>query len=197
MKIYSANVGMVDLPRDGVLVFSDDMGLPPRLASRKYKCLPHLFLERGHTTLYLDANVWFSGNAQEIIGDADIALFAHPYRQTIRQEIAALEGSHYHEDALRIAADFGEEVDAPGLFECGVLFRRDCDKVTVLNELWWAMVCRYSTRDQLTFPLALHRVPDIKVRIIPGNVRCHPDFVYAPHGQKITLSGNEIGSSPV
>lgn len=179
--IYTAIVGNFDLPRSDIPVFTGDLGMVPRLASRFYKTCPHFWFHG--PTCYVDGNISVQGGFEavlQLLGDADLAIFAHPYWNTIRRECAEVAIGGF--DTASLQHDFADFLDVPGLFECGVLIRAYNERVKRLNEIWWSLICRYSQRDQLTFPIALKAVPDLKVNVLAGSVRNHPQFKFVPRG---------------
>ena len=49
------------------------------------------------------------------------------------------------------------------------------------NNAWWSEICRWSSRDQLSFPYVLSKFPKLKINVIEGNARNHPYFKYTNH----------------
>lgn len=70
-----------------------------------------------------------------------------------------------------------------GLGECNVIVRRHCPIVERFNNDWWSEICRWSFRDQISFPYVLYKTKDLKVNFIKGNPRKHKYFNYKSHGQ--------------
>lgn len=190
--VYTAIAGGYPIERSDVLCFRDEgVFKRPVMEAKRAKLLPHLFLPRGAVTIWTDANIWLTISPEEAIatylGDADVALFRHPYRATVWQEFAALridqrfaipflrQQMTEQEQAYREA---GLPDDAP-LFECSFMIRRNNDRVARLMEFWWAQVCRWQWRDQVSFPFALWACgAGVTVKAIDGNVRAHEHFRY-------------------
>ncbi len=177
MKCYTAITGSYDKPRNDIQVFTDCLGRSPRLASKFYKTHPHLWFQE--TTAWIDGNIFVldNGGLDSLLGEADLALFKHPYRKTVREECAILKGKH---DTAALQSQYGWLLDHTRLYEGGVMIRRDNPKVRRFNHRWWELIQRYSLRDQVTLPLAMRSVPGLKASIIPDNVRIHPVFRYEP-----------------
>lgn len=181
LKCYTVNTDGIDAPRSDVPVFTDNLGWTNRQASKFYKTCPHLWLPN-EPTIYTDANIFLldSGPLEASLEHSDLVVFRHPYRQTIEQEC--------HDVALRLNTDttdlkkaYGPRLSSPGLYEAGVLARNCTQAVRQLGEIWWALICRYSLRDQLTLPLALEQLPTLRVFVIEANLREVPWLRFVPH----------------
>lgn len=190
---YSAICGNFDKPRNDITTFTDkesDIFKQPVMNAKIYKILPHKYFS-SKISLFVDGNISLLASVdeivQELLKDADMALFKHPWRQCLYQE---------HEHAIqRISAPFKPIMDKQvnmykmegmpanfGLGECGMLIRRNNDVVNEFNERWWAEICRYTSRDQMSFPYVLWKMKDrIKINFIDGNVRDHKFFKYITH----------------
>ncbi len=68
-----------------------------------------------------------------------------------------------------------------GLYETGVTVRRHTKIVEEFNNAWWAETCRWSQRDQISFPVTLKKFPLLKIKANGGDVRNHPMFSYKRH----------------
>lgn len=190
IRTYTAVVGPTYLPQDGC--FGDaEIFRRPEMEAKRYKILPHLFFPDADISIWHDGNIWPLVSAERLmeqfLGDADLAVFCHPYRQTVWEEFTTLRKNEgrfripflqqqlqAQEDAYRSE---GLPVDAP-LYECNFLIRRHTDAVNRLMEAWWAQICRWQWRDQVSFPYVLWKHP-VDVSAIPNvNIRTHPDFRY-------------------
>jgi len=190
---YSAICGRFDKPRADIPVFIDqpsDMFRLPVMNAKIYKVLSHKYFDSPFT-IYLDGNIFLKVNpdvlVSELLKGADMALFKHPWRDCIYKE---------HEHAKnRVLNEFKTLMDDQvnnyrregmpvnfGLGECGMLIRRNNAATAEFNERWWAEICRYTNRDQMSFPYVLWKMTGkIKVNFINGNVREHPFFKYINH----------------
>lgn len=153
--------------------------------SRIQKIIPHLFIDTEYS-IYLDANIDLLVEPQvlidEFLKDKDIAVFRHIGRDCIYDEAQAIV--HLGKDTPE---NIGEQVKAyakthnkahSGLMECGVIIRRHTNRINDLNEKWWAHYCRYSRRDQMSFPVVF---PKDEVELIEYSVHKHPYFTYRNH----------------
>jgi glycosyltransferase involved in cell wall biosynthesis len=145
--------------------FKDD-----RRNSRIQKIMPHLFIDTKYS-IYLDGNIRLTVPAQKLIDeylkDKDVAVIRHIGRDCIYQEADAciqLKKGKPEDlaEQVKAYAKIGWKEHA-GLAECGVIIRRHTKEVEQWNEKWWAHYCRYSERDQISFPLAF---PLEKVNLI-------------------------------
>jgi hypothetical protein len=157
------------------------------MEAKIYKILPHLFLDT-------DISIWVDGNiflliepgklAEEFLGEADMAVWKHFNRNCIYEEVPHIiglggdRGLYVEEQAAHYRAQ-GHPANW-GLGECNVIIRRHNEKVKRFCNAWWAEICRWSARDQMSFPFVL-RNSDIKCNFVPGNPREHKYFKYVPH----------------
>lgn len=49
-----------------------------------------------------------------------------------------------------------------GLYACGIMIRKNTSEIINFMELWYSEICKYSHRDQISFPYILWKTP-IKV----------------------------------
>lgn len=194
IQVYSSISSQFDKPRQDIQVFTDsatDIFKLPVMNAKIHKVLAHKYFS-SKFTIYLDGNVFLqvepSKLVAEMLRDADIALFKHPWRKCLYEEHGPAKQRvlplfqplmdeqviHYRHQGM--PANFG-------LGECGMLIRRNNDITAEFNDRWWAEICRYTNRDQMSFPYVLWKMKDrIKVNFIEGNVRKHPYFKYNIHG---------------
>lgn len=193
IKVYSAICGGFDRPRNDIAVFGDtasDQFKMPVMNAKIYKMLPHKYFS-SNITIYVDGNVFLnvppSRLSEQLLKDADMALFPHPYRKCLYEEYeharkrVPVMYRGLMDDQVRAYRRDGMPASF-GLGECGMLIRRHNKATEEFNERWWAEVCRYTNRDQMSFPYVLWKMKDrIKVNFIEGNVRRHAFFRYVEH----------------
>ena len=153
--------------------------------SRMQKIMPHLFFDTEYS-IYLDGNIELKYPPEKIIkeflGEKDIAVFRHIGKDCIYEEAVAIAGFKKETvpaltEQLKAYSKRGVKEHA-GLCECGVIIRRHSDRINELNEHWWAEYCRYSRRDQMSFPIAF---PLREVKQIEGSVHKHKYFKIINH----------------
>ena len=184
--VYTAIIGR-DKLRSDIKVFKEyQKFLAPVMNAKIYKILPWLWLD-------CDISIWVDGNIfplvdkerliDDFLGDADMALFKHPERDCVYDEAPACKGLYENQDYhQRIDEQVGAykllKHKGIGMAECNFIIRRHNNKVKKFCCEWWAHICRFSERDQLSYPV----IPkDLKINYIKGNIRNHPYFKYVPH----------------
>ena len=198
IEVYSAITNGKDNPRNDIKVFSDyNKFVSPVFNAKIYKILPHKYLD-------CDISVWVDGNmllkvpkeqlVAECLGEADLAVFHHNHSARMEWEMkwikyvwrsrdrkvyeeAKVQYEHYK--ALGVA-------DTAKMAMCGMLIRRHTPVMARFNEAWWAEICRWGQRDQLSFPIVLSQFPEIKVNYITQNVKNNSYMYYEPHKQFTT-----------
>lgn len=181
-----------DLPNGIEIVYHcfDDSNFPPitGLTPRFQYRIPKLFgwqMFPGY-----DIYIWLDGSFSftrddcaswflKQLGDADIALFKHPWRSTAAEEANHIEeylakedkyitpryknGLH-KEQLAQIQAD--ETYTDDHLFTSTAFIYRNSDEVTLALAEWWLHQSRYYTVDQIALPYA---VRNLIVSEIPDN----------------------------
>ncbi len=166
-------------------------GLTPRLQYRIPKLFGwqmkpgfdyYLWLDGSMSLTRPDCVRWF----MDQLADGDIALFKHPWRHTIEQEVDHIEeyllkGDRYitsryknglHKEQLadiKLNKDFTDNT----LYASTTFIYRDSAHIRDVMRLWWLHQSRYYTCDQVVLPYV---VRDSDVRILSGNLFKH-DYI--------------------
>ena len=184
--IYTSISNDKDNPRKDIKVLSGyDKFRNPVLNAKIYKVLAHKYLDT-EISIWLDGNIYLLVAPNQIVkewlGDADMAVFEHNHHWTIYKEVEMIR--RLFKSRPWIYEEAKEQIknypDLP-LSMCGMIVRRHTPLVERFNEAWWAEICRYGQRDQLSFPVVLKRFPDLKVNYIKGNIKNHPYLRYEDH----------------
>lgn len=137
-------------------------GLDPVRASRRSKLMPQRLFGDAAWSVYVDNKSRLLRPPQDILAavraqsDADFFAFPHFRRDCVYQE-----GRTVMENGLddhRIVAPLMRRYRAEGmpehagLIEGHFLVRRHTDNVAQFGAAWFDQVCRFSRRDQLSFP---------------------------------------------
>jgi hypothetical protein len=186
IEIYTSITGEKDVHRKDIMVFPDYKKFNnPVMNAKIYKILSHKYLDN-EITIWLDGNIYLLVTAEKMVeewlGDADMAVFEHNHRWTMYQEVEVIR--KMFKSRPWIYNEANEQIknypDLP-LSMCGMIIRRHTPIVERFNEAWWAEICRYGQRDQLSFPVVLKRFPDLKVNYVKGNIKNHPYLRYETH----------------
>lgn len=155
--MYSSNVGKFRPDRTDITVYTEDNLGNPRLSSRLYKILSHIY-DSQEWSVYVDADIFLpEGMEEKLIAELkesgkSIGVFKNPWRDNIYDEA---------NEVIRLGKDDKEPVenqikrygqDVKGLAACGIIVRHHTEEIKRLNNEWWAEYCVGSCRDQLSFP---------------------------------------------
>lgn len=184
----------------------------PRFAGRRHaklpKVLPQVLLPGYDFYIWVDGNYTLRMGPREICNavlqdpSADIAVFRHRRRHCVYRE--AREVLRYRLDhAALVRAQIAEYrrrgfPEHAGLCEMGAFVVRNSPKSLQLSLAWWEQICRYSSRDQLSFPYAVRlsraRVATIEAPGVFSNPYFRPvhhhryPHAIAPLGQRVARS---------
>lgn len=154
--------------------------LPPRFQYRIPKMFSWQMAPGYDYYIWLDGTMSFTRPdcAQwflDQLGDADIALFKHPWRKTIKEETDHIEeylkkehkyitsrykGGLHKEQYADIILDKDYEDDV--LYTSTAFIYRDSETVRDALRLWWMHTSRYFTVDQIALPYAVRNL-DVKM----------------------------------
>jgi hypothetical protein len=157
------------------------------LDARQCKILAHNFITDCQYSIWLDSNNRLWDDPIKIcdkwLAQANMAVFRHPHRDCIYDEIEACV--RYKKDDPQLMREHVARYKAEGypehngLMATGFIARRHCKEVSEFNNFWWGEVISGSHRDQLSFPYAVWRT-GMKIQLLPGNARKIVD-VHFPH----------------
>lgn len=185
-------------PEVTYLCFTDQYGLDPRgweivsvspllphdlpRSSREQKLRPHRWLGGFDRSIYVDPSVELTGSAEELwstlVPNQEIVLgcFWHSFRDTLELEFDTVRETHLeHPHLLTELRDMISDIN-PTLLQQrpnfgGILARHHHHPACVdAMEYWFALVLRYSRRDQLSFPLALTHFAEGRVFIFQHDI---------------------------
>jgi hypothetical protein len=175
----------IDNPELGVkyVCFTDDLDQDPKgwelrkvcdkftpiLNAKIHKVLIHKYIKGN--TIWIDGSVHIKGNVKDdfekYTQDYDIAVYSHDNwcnRQglTIYEEAQLIEESG-KEDPIKVheILAHNEYPQGRSLPVCTVIFRKDTQDNARNNERWWSEICRWSNRDQLSFPYVYKEYKEI------------------------------------
>lgn len=176
--IYSANFGDYDFARSSAdKYFNEESNqfngcsehLSPRLMAKLYKVLNPFDFD-----IWVDSSVDILDRKGFIkLFDGDLCVFKHPFNKTIKDEIICCKEAGYVNDKqIKNIEDLYKssnlDICEVPVYACTMIYRTS--KTKEFNRLWWELICKYSYRDQLTFPYALSQFPMLDFRAIDVNV---------------------------
>jgi hypothetical protein len=147
----------------------EELGDNPRLQAKYYKVLPHRLLGNG---MGYDYTIWIDGSiqvespkfAEYMVSQAkdSWAMFKHPWRDCIYQEIAEAHDMKKYLDQPMIEQGCAYEEDCMpknyGLQACTIICRNTKNlEVMGLCELWWREILKWGIKDQVSLPYVLHK----------------------------------------
>ena len=191
MIVYTAITGDKDTRTDDVQVFSEYSKFKdPVMNAKIYKIMPHKFFD-------YDISIWLDGNISlkvskekfaELMGDADIGLFKHYKSKGVEWELRWIKykfGRHSPVSAeaeKQVKQYLKEGMTAKTqLYMGGAIIRRNVPTVNQFNEAWWAEICRWGQRDQLSLPVVLARFPELRLKPIELNIKYNDYLNYGEH----------------
>ncbi|OGM29329.1 hypothetical protein A2630_01935 [Candidatus Woesebacteria bacterium RIFCSPHIGHO2_01_FULL_44_10] len=191
--VYTAITNAKDVPRSDIQVLSGyNKFASPVMNAKIYKVLPHKFLDYD-ISIWVDGNIFLNVPAEKLVdewlGEADMAVFEHYHRRDLSWEAMMLNSTFKHRtpwviDEVNRQIKHYEKIGMPAKEEVvmgGMLIRRNIPIVNQFNEAWWAEICRWSQRDQLSFPIVKRQFPNLKLNIIKGSIKSHPYLKYQDH----------------
>lgn len=161
---------------------------------RWHKIMSHRLFPDEEVTLYLDGNLELLVNPLEIaaihLQDSDIALFEHPERSGVYEEIEACAdlGKDRRDLLERVRRRYEKEgMPSEGyLHAAGLILRRHTHEVVRLNELWMDELLKTSIRDQPALAFALWKT-GVEPSAIKENIWRNELVRHTPHRAKLLL----------
>jgi len=128
---------------------------------REVKILSHKYLPEYDITIYVDGNqqILADLNAMLQFYNGGMLVKKHPHRANIYDEALKIiqVGKAKQQDVeLQVAHYRNSGFDEKYLFETGIMIRDNSEAVKKLCEAWWHDVDKFTYRDQLSLPPAVH-----------------------------------------
>lgn len=142
---------------------------------------PHLAMPDVEVTVAMGANFLtrvpdFAGRCLEELGDDDLLVMKHPWRDDIMAEAhASLASWRWSNQPVIEQAQSYIAAGHPhhwGLFHGGMVVRRDTPAMRAFNDAWWEEYRRWSSQNQLSLPVLL-RTSGIKWHTWPDEGASH------------------------
>ena len=173
--------------------------------ARKYKILPHRFLQNYDISIWMDGNFLIRGDLNELLDNylSDVNFACHDHmncaldpRNCVYQEAQAIiwlgendPNKRYKDDPtiIKTQVDKYFQEGYPrenGLIVSGVLLRKHNQKdVVTTMERWWEEIKYGSKRDQLSFDYSVWKT-NLKYNYIEGDIRDNKYFKLLSHNHQ-------------
>lgn len=151
-----------------------------RKQARRCKMLSHEYLPDYDAWIWVDNSCLFKYDPVDLFNyymkDSDICLHEHCDRTTIFEEAQVIIEREL-DDPMVVTKQLQRYeklgYQDQGLFETGILMRRNNNTVTNFNNVWWNEVDNNSIRDQISFPYVLWKFDWIKLNKIKETFVAH------------------------
>lgn len=163
-----------------------------RRLAKIYKVVPNLFLPNYDYYIWIDSTHDIVVHPKKIIDefmkDSEIGLFVHPQRNCVYQESEELIKINYDSKNLIMGLfDFLKSENYPennGLYELSVIIRKNTHNITNMNIMWWELISKFSSRDQISLPYILYKL-NIKPYIFDGFASFEYSTAKVPGGNEL------------
>ncbi len=161
-----------------------------RRTARWHKLNSHLLFPQAEATVWVDGSMQLKVPATRLVeeglaGHNVLAAFRHPDRDCVYDEhVACRRLRKDHPVLMQRQMDHYKFLGYPpknGLAETGCVVRTP--GAAGFEREWWAMLDRFSHRDQLSFDFAAWRLKVAYGRL-PGSARKSPFFQFHPHKRR-------------
>ena len=166
-----------------------DLFQDPVRNAKIHKVLIHKYVDANYS-LWMDGNYSLRTRLDTLIKNwlkgYDMAVFNHPGRDCIYEEaVKCYELQKGDLDRVEEQEMQYHKEGYPrhnGLVQCTVILRKHSKEMERFNEAWWAEICRYSNRDQISFPKIIKNF-NLKVNVLRGKgyAENHPYFNWVSH----------------
>lgn len=178
IKTYTVNIGGYDAQREDIENINNyTLFRNNARNSRMIKILPHKFFDADFS-IYCDSHIkikdeftheWLITN---VLKDADMCVAICRTKDCLYQEIEAAKTRLNDKEELELLVKQGEHYRAigypehNGLYGYQPLIRKHSPIMIEFCESWWAELCRWSYRDQVSFPYVLSKFPELKLSYV-------------------------------
>ena len=180
------------------VIYIENNQLSNQLLARKIKILGNNIVEKYDITVWIDGNTIIKKKISEFLekeiklNKYDISSFRHRFRDCIYDEaVECVKLKKDNKEIIKKQVEFLKKEKYPrhnGLYETGILVRKNNKLVKNVMELWYTMVSNYSIRDQLSFNYIIYKTK-IKTQTINMDVTENNYFNIISH-----IKNNKIDS---
>jgi len=177
-----------------------DCELSARKQARKYKMLPHKYLPNYDAWIWMDNSCLFKYDPVDLfelyMTNFDMCLHEHCDRSNIIQEAEVIIQRNLDDSTIvnnQIKKYLREQYEDYGLYETGILMRRNNSHIVSFNEMWWAEINNNSIRDQISFPYVLWKHNWIRLNAIKETFVAHQTLLNKKQSEHFyTVPKNKI-----
>jgi hypothetical protein len=155
--------------------YSENAFFRDRIDSKIYKILPEVFLPEYDFYAWVDAAHAYQTSPKKLIAQAgrfDYLVFRHGKRNSVTSElgIVAILGYDRFSNLIRFFLALKRTGDFDcDLFELTAFIKRRSDITRFSSISWLEYIFRYSSRDQLSFPLVVKRF-NLELKYMRGKI---------------------------
>ncbi len=157
-----------------------ELDTTPRKQARKIKTLPQNYLGEYDAWIWMDNSCIFNYDPIDLyelyMDGFDMCVHEHCDRTNIFQEAKVIIDRNLDkpETIIKQINNYKEEgyIDN-GLFETGILMRKNNENIISFNKMWWDEINSQSIRDQLSFPYVKFKHPEVKINGIKETFVAH------------------------
>lgn len=183
------------------IVIIENNGLDNIRLARKIKILGHPMINNNYDLfLWIDGAIDIIGSVHDFISESnisnyDIVAFSHSKRNNVYDE--AVMCVYYRKDSINTINDEMKYIynkgfkDDNGLIESTVFLKRNNQIVKETMKLWFELIVRFSSRDQLGFNYSIYK-SKAKVHWINKNVFLNEWFRWENHLKNIPFKNARI-----
>jgi len=176
-----------------------------RWTARYYKTMPHEFLPDYETWLWMDSEKYFKVDPTALVNqylgnEYDMAVHVHSDRICIYDEFIATinrPGAKRRDSAeiLKKQKEYYKKEGYPvngGLYDNGILFRRNNSNIIDLNIAWYNDVLKWTTEDQISMIFNTWKLN----KEIPGKIKINEiKETFVSHNYKLNIKQSEYFST--
>jgi hypothetical protein len=154
-----------------------------RWTARKCKTSPQEILPDYDAWLWMDNELYFTYDPHDLfelhLNDSDLAVHRHCDRNCLYEEVQATTHRQPLRDPKEMIINQGiayRQAGYPeniGLYENGILYRRNNSIIKSFNDLWFSETAKWNTEDQISMMYALWMHPELKVNAINQTFVAH------------------------
>lgn len=147
-----------------------------RWTARKCKTSPEELLPEYDAWLWMDNELYFTYDPYDLfslhLDGYDLAVHRHCDRNCLYEEVKETINRNPPRDPKEKIINQGIEYrqfgypENNGLYENGILYRQNNNRVREFNRLWFSETAKWNTEDQISMMYALWRCPNVKVNAL-------------------------------